>query len=163
MAGFTRVDISMLTPTVDAAIEDVRMASSRLTELLGHLRLNAAQRKTLVRPSRVFPKAARQLAQASLDHPELVAAVKYDREALLEDLAVAEALQPLQQELTELSQLLNDAVLRSLHEAYLASAGLYTVSKAVAGSNPQAEEIVSALKPVFEVSASTSTKKESAA
>lgn len=154
MKGYTRVDLALLTPMVGAALEELRSSRDRLNNLIGHLRLNAEMRKTMTRPSKAFPQAARKLAQASLDHPELAAAVKYDRDAVLEDVQVAEALQPVQQELAEMAQLVSDAILLSLHEAFVPSAGLYSVARAVAPHNAQAEEVVTALKPVFEVSAS---------
>lgn len=156
MKGYTRVDLPTLILTAQDLLNELRSSRSRLDELVGHLRLNAEQRRSMTRPSRLFPRAARKLAQASLDHPELAMAVSFDREAVLEDVQVVEALLPVQQEVAEMEQLLNDVVLRSLHEAFVPSAGLYSVAKAVAPHNPQAEELVSALKPVFDSRSSTS-------
>lgn len=149
--NLTRIDNPELGNRTELAIESVRSAREILEPMLLVTLQTKESRASLLRPPKAFPDAAVKLAQAAVDHPSLAAAVAFDSEAVREDLANAKTLLALQQELEALSQLVADARLLSLHEAYVASLGLYQVAKAAAPHNKPVATLINPLGKVFDL------------
>lgn len=147
----TRIDNLALDERAKKGIEKVREARAFLEPLLLQTRQTKESRATLTRPPNTFPDAAEKLAQAAGDHSSLAAAVAFDSEAVREDLANARSLLALQQELETLSQLVADARLLSLHEAFVASLGLYAVAKAAAPHNKPVATLIAPLGKIFDL------------
>lgn len=149
--NLTRIDNADLKVRTALSIESVRAAREIVEPTLLATLQTKESRASLLRPPKAFPDAAEKLAQAAVDHPSLAQAVAFDPEAVREDLANAHTLLGLQQELEALTQLVADARLLSLHEAYVASLGLYAVAKAVAPHNAPVATLINPLGNVFDL------------
>jgi hypothetical protein len=111
--------------------------------------LTSEERSSLPKPPDGFPDAARRLAAAMVNHPEIAAVTEFDAEALVEDLDNVAALEQLATSLDNLQALLTDSRLAWLAEAYAPSLALYGVAKIRARLDAKLEQSIAPLAEVF--------------
>jgi hypothetical protein len=143
----TRVDTKKLRTAVALATKKIDEAIAALDPYLDIL--PDADRASIMRARTDFPAAARSLAIASAQYPDVVAATDYDAEAVLEDLDNADALAVLAAPLARLQQMLDDSRLRWLAEAVLPSLELYGVAKVRAKKDGKLAQAIAPLAEVF--------------
>lgn len=151
--NLTRIQTKKVMQAVDAAVKKMREAAAALETVLPLL--PELERTTIPRVRADFPDAARQLAATSKDHPEIVAATEYDAEAVVEDLDNVDALKPLDAPLSKINQMVADARLQWLAEAYVPSLELYGVAKVRARKDGKLGQTIRPMADVF-----TTTRKK---
>jgi hypothetical protein len=142
---FSRKDNKKVVRAVTAATAKLQEAVSILEPVLELL--SPDQRENIARVRNSFPAAARQLAAAAPNHPEMVAAVDYDAEAVIEDLDNVDALKPLDAPLGRINQMVADSRLHWQAEAYVPSLELYGVAKVRARRDG---DLAQTIKPMAE-------------
>ena len=145
--NLTRVDNKKLRKAMDKAVGHLNEALTVLEPLL--VLLPDAERAAVPRPRTDFPKAARKLAQASADHPDVVAATEFDAAAVVEDLDNVEAMDALASRVERLSRMIDDSRLVWLAEAFVPSLQLYGVAKVRAKTDPKLAQAIEPLAAVF--------------
>lgn len=123
----TRID----TAKLDAAVEKANKKLDEVFEILAPFisALTEDERASLLRPRDGFAAGARQLVRDAKGHADLVKAVDFNGEAVLEDLANVDVLDRLAGRSERLQRLIADGRLRWLHEAYQPSLLLYNMAK----------------------------------
>jgi hypothetical protein len=144
--NLTRVDNKKLKQSVDSVVEQLEATATALAKHLPVL--TEADRKGLPRPRADFPKAARSLATETAAHPAIVGATEYEAEAV-EDLNNVEVLDRLAAPLARIQQMVDDARLQWLAEAYVPSLELYGVAKVGAKKNGALALAIAPLAEVF--------------
>ncbi len=145
--NLTRVDNKKLRKAVDKAAGHLDEALRALEPLL--VLLPDAERATVPRARTDFPQAARKLAEASTEHPDVVAATEFDAAAVVEDLHNVEAIEALVPRVERLSRMIDDSRLVWLAEAFVPSLQLYGVAKVRAKTNPKLAQAIEPLADVF--------------
>jgi hypothetical protein len=145
--NLTRVDNKKLKQSVDSVVEQLEATATALAKHLPVL--TEADRKGLPRPRADFPKAARSLATETAAHPAIVGATEYEAEAVVEDLNNVEVLDRLAAPLARIQQMVDDARLQWLAEAYVPSLELYGVAKVGAKKNGALALAIAPLAEVF--------------
>ena len=143
----TRIDSAKLKTAVAKAEKKVDEALAELASLL--VVMTDADRASVPRTLDGFGPAARQFAQAMKRHPDIAAAVNYDREAVIEDLDNADTLTALAARVGELQRRLADSKLEWLAEAWSPSLAAYAVAQAAARSDGALRDLIAPLAAVF--------------
>ncbi|MFO0648077.1 MAG: hypothetical protein U0326_17695 [Polyangiales bacterium] len=139
---YTRVDTKKLTAAIARVVGALRQADEALDDLT--VLLTPAARSSLLKPRDGFAAAARTLAKSG-DLDDLKAAVGYESEAVLEDLANVEALDEVETLLAKIKQRVDDSSLLWLSEAYGMTLELYGVAKARAKVDARVAKAIEAL------------------
>jgi hypothetical protein len=145
--NLTRVDTKKLRQAVAAAKKNLAAAEGALEPFLPIL--TSALRNGLAKPRAGFPKAARTLAAECADYPDLVAAVEFDAEAMAEDLDNVAALDDIGPQIERLQQMLDDARLLWLAEAFVPTLELYGVAKVRAKKDGKLAKAIAPLADVL--------------
>ncbi|MFW5741225.1 MAG: hypothetical protein ACOC1F_12745 [Myxococcota bacterium] len=145
--AMTRVDTKKLQDAVADAETHIQAALNALEPLL--ILLTEEERARTLRAPKGFPEAARKLAGASGDHPQIVAATEFVPEAVTEDLDNVAVLSKLEAPLARLDQLIADSKLAWTAEAYMPSLQLYGVAKVRAKSDAKLQLSIAPLADVF--------------
>lgn len=116
------------------------------------------ERKAALKPPNAFMDAGKELARGVLKHPVVAASTQYDPKAVLEDLANVEIITPVAESANQVVQLLSDARLAWLQEAYIPSIQVYGVAKVVAKTNADLQKLVDPLGGVFGLNRSMKKK-----
>lgn len=144
-----RLDSKALKATADRVatkLDEVYDTLDKLLELL-----TPEERQAVLNPPASFLSAGKTLARAAIDHPIIAQSTGYDPKAVLEDLENVEILAPVAEKAAKVTQLLADARLAWLHEAYVPSLQVYGVAKVIAKSNAAVQQLVDPLGDVFGV------------
>lgn len=142
-----RVDSEQLQRVANAAGKHLDEARKQLETLLEVL--TPDERKRALKPPDEFLNAALKLARAAEDHPMIAASTAYDPKAVREDLKNVQLIAPIAQKAQDVAQLLADARLLWLSEAYRPSLQVYGVAKVIARQNGQVQKLVEPLGEVF--------------
>lgn len=143
----TRIDSRQLQLVADIAKQKLDEAYAALDTLLDLM--TPEERKSALKPPNAFVDAGKELARGVLKHPVIAAATQYDPKAVLEDLANVEILTPVAESASQVTQLVADARLAWLAEAYVPSIQVYGVAKVIAKTNADLQKIVDPLGGVF--------------
>lgn len=144
---FTRLDSKKLAGAVAVATEHVRLALLALDGML--VTLTDQERVDFLRPPVRFPEAARSLARAAVEAPDMAARAEFDPVAVTEDLDNAACLSPLVEKLAVLVRRTDDSRLVWLAEAYTPSLALYRLAKAGATVDGSLQALVEPIGEVF--------------
>ena len=150
----TRVPTKKVKQAVATATKKLEEAREALEDVL--VALSDKERESIPRVRTKFPAAARDLAKESAGHPDLVKAVGYDADAIVEDLDNVESLEGLSRILSRIQQLIDDSTLAWSAEAYVPSLQLYGVAKVRASVDGK---LAQAIAPMAEVFASPRKRK----
>jgi hypothetical protein len=143
----TRTDTQKLSHALTTAQAKLDEAIQILDGALVHL--TEAQRASLLRAPRDFPRAGRSLARVMLDHPNVAALTEFDSDSVVEDLENVALLDPIEEKSAHISQLIADSRLLWLAEAYSPSLSAYAVAKAVAKKDARLAEVIRPLATIF--------------
>ena len=150
--------VSKLAASATEATELVRLALLAMEGML--VELTDRERTDLPRPSVRFPEAARSLARAAIEAPDLAERAAFDAAAVTEDLDNVAALAPLMEQLAILVRRTDDSRLRWLAEAYVPSLALHGLAKAGARVDGSLEALVEPMGGIFAARRKRATKDE---
>lgn len=148
----TRVNPADLQAALTQAQEHARQIIALLQPFA--VRLTDEERATVPRARAGFPDAARALVRGLEVRPDVSQMVRFEGEAVLEDLDNVQALQPLREQLTVIEHMVSDSQLTWTGEAYASCLTAYRVAKVAAKDQG---DLTTALGPLAEVFA---TKRE---
>lgn len=150
---YTRVDSKKLAAAIARVVAALRKADEELDALT--VLLTPAARSSLIKPRDGFAAVARAIAR-SRDLDDLKAAVGYDSDAVLEDVANVDTISEVEALLAKLKQRLDDSSLLWLSEALGMTLELYGVAKPRARVNAA---VAKAIEPLVEHLSSPRLKK----
>ncbi len=143
----TRLDTNKLKVAIDKADKKLDEVFAILEPVLAVL--TDEDRASLLRPREGFPAGGRRLARESRNHPDLVKAVDFDADAVVEDLDNVDVLARIEGRAEKLHRLVADSRLRWLHEAYQPSLLLYGMAKIGAKMDGSLRALVDSLAHLF--------------
>ena len=156
-----RVDSQALKTAADLAEKKLDEASAALGAYLTLLTVD--ERRSTLKPPDDFLTKGPELARAARQHPGIAETSGYDPDAVLEDLNNVALLAPVAEKVEHLRQLLADARLAWLAEAFAPSLVVYGVAKEIAKINPEVQKLVSPLSSVFATPRQKQVKQDEAA
>jgi len=144
----TRVDTAALKTTTDQGAKALKELTAALAPYT--VVLSEVERKRTLRAPQGFADAGVKLARGIADFPDVAAVVRYDAEAVLEDLDNVAALEKLVPVLAELQQRVNDTLLSWNAEAYQQSLVAYSAAQGMERGRPELRTLVAPMAEVFE-------------
>lgn len=154
----TRIDSEKLKRSAAVVAQKLDEIYAELDTMLDPL--TPEERQEMPTPPKAFNQAGRTLARAAVDHPVIAASTAYDPKAVLEDLNNVEIIQPVLEKSNRINQLLADARLAWIAEAYVPSLQVYGVAKVIARQNAEVQRLVDPLASVFNVGRRSKKKTE---
>lgn len=154
----TRIDSENLKRSAALVAQKLDEIYAELDTMLDPL--TPDERVAMPTPPKAFNQAGRTLARAAVAHPVIAASTAYDPKAVIEDLDNVDIIQPVLEKAARVNQLLADARLAWIAEAYVPSLQVYGVAKVIARKNAEVQQLVDPLASVFNVGRRSKKKTE---
>lgn len=143
----TRVDTPQLTAAIDTAIHHLEQVALVLKPFFPVL--SEDDRRNTAKPPDAFPEVAHSVVEVLKGFPQIAQLARFDRDAVLEDLANTTQLARLRPHIEHLARITGDARLLWLSEAFIALLQAYAIARGAEAVEPELARLIGPFKGLF--------------